>query len=173
MIEIERTFLAKELPSDLADYTSNEMIDVYIPKDAPHPVLRLRKKGSTYELTKKEVIVENDHSQFREQTIILTESEFNALFSQIEGKKLHKIRYEYPLPNGTAEIDVFQGALQGLVLVDVEFTSVDAKDTFAMPDFCLVDVTQSDFIAGGMLCGKSYVDIVEELAHFGYKLIHS
>ncbi len=37
-----------------------------------------------------------------------------------------------------------------------------------MPDFCLVEVTQEDFVAGGMLCGKSYEDIKADLDRYGY-----
>lgn len=38
-----------------------------------------------------------------------------------------------------------------------------------MPDFCLVDVTQEEFAAGGMLSGKKYQDIQNKLDQFGYK----
>lgn len=37
-----------------------------------------------------------------------------------------------------------------------------------MPDFCLADITQEDFIAGGMICGKTYADIESEVQRFGY-----
>ena len=40
-----------------------------------------------------------------------------------------------------------------------------------MPDFCLADVTQEVFIAGGMLCGKKYESIRVPLEHLGYKKI--
>lgn len=39
------------------------------------------------------------------------------------------------------------------------------------PDFCLVDVTQETFLAGGMLCGKRYADIEAGLDRFGYRKI--
>lgn len=38
-----------------------------------------------------------------------------------------------------------------------------------MPDFCLAEVTEEDFVAGGVICGKSYADIESELARFGYE----
>jgi CYTH domain-containing protein len=85
-----------------------------------------------------------------------------------EGKRVRKIRYYYPFEGRTAEIDVFQDELKGLILVDVEFENVNDKDSFGMPEFCLVDVTQEDFIAGGMICGKRYDDILEDLDGFGY-----
>lgn len=70
-------------------------------------------------------------------------------------------------------MDVFQDDLEGLVVIDFEFSSLEEKDRFQMPDFCLVDVTQEDFIAGGMLCGKTYKEIEENLNKFNYTKFHN
>ncbi|MBN1896355.1 MAG: hypothetical protein JW789_01345 [Candidatus Aenigmarchaeota archaeon] len=119
-------------------------------------------------MTKKTPIDGNDKSIQNEQTIILTKEEFLAL-SKLEGKRLEKVRY-FHNHNGTSiEIDVFSGDLAGLVLVDVEFNSENEKSAFRKPDFCLADVTQEDFLAGGMLAGNKYEDIAPKLAEFGYK----
>ena len=166
MIELERTYLAKELP-DLNNCKFKEIIDVYHPKSKPHPSLRIRKNGNKCEITKKEPI-NNDASHQEEQTIIITEEEFNEL-TKLEGKKVHKIRYYYDYNGKTAEIDVFQGPLKGLVLVDFEFESSEEKDSFEIPDFCLAEVTQEIFAAGGWLAGKSYEDIESDLKRFNYK----
>jgi len=168
MIELERTFLAKQLPAGIEKCKSKEIIDIYYPESAEHPVLRLRKDGNKYELTKKEPVKEGDASHQKEQTIMLTKEEFETL-SQLEGKRLEKVRYEYDYNGMTAEVDVFKGALEGLVLVDFEFSSHDKKGAFEMPDFCLADVTQEVFIAGGMLCGKKYDEIASKLAEFDYQ----
>ena len=169
MIELEKTYLAKELPKNLKECKSKEIIDVYIPKESEHPKLRLRKNGNKFELTKKEPVNEGDASNQREQTIILTETEFEALNKQIEGKRTHKLRYLYDYNERTAEFDIFQDKLLGLVVVDFEFEKIEEKDKFQMPDFCLVDITQELFIAGGIVCGKSYEDIKKSLEKFGYK----
>jgi hypothetical protein len=55
--------------------------------------------------------------------------------------------------------------------VDIEFEKEKDKDSFVAPDFCLKDVTQEKFIAGGMLAGKSYEDIEKNLKNLGYKKI--
>jgi hypothetical protein len=102
------------------------------------------------------------------ETVPLTADEFAAL-ATVEGKRTRKIRYEYPYRGIGAEIDVFQDHLAGLVVVDFEFSSPEEKELFSMPDFCLADITQEDFIAGGILCGKSYTDIQGELGRFGYQ----
>ncbi|MDD5177926.1 MAG: CYTH domain-containing protein [Candidatus Nanoarchaeia archaeon] len=167
MIELERTFLAKKIPDGLKNCKFKEIIDVYVPKSRRHPTLRIRKNGNKYEMTKKEPVTD-DASHQNEQTIILTEEEFNDL-SKIDGKKTHKLRYYYEHNGRTAEIDIFQGALKGLVVIDFEFKSMEEKNKFKMPDFCLAEVTHEEFLAGGMLCGKTFKDIEEEIKKFNYK----
>jgi CYTH domain-containing protein len=167
MIELEKTYLAKFLPLDLSNSDYSEMLDVYLPISSSHPHLRLRKRGDKFEMTKKTPVDKGDASRQLEQTIILEQDEFNALL-QVEGKRVSKRRYYLKRENRVIEVDVFQDALAGLVLVDVEFDSVEEKESFLTPDFCLVEVTQKDFLAGGMLCGKSYSDIEAELIKCGY-----
>ena len=171
MIELEKTYLAKSLPDNLKECKSKEIIDVYIPKSSVHPTLRLRKNGDKFELTKKEP-VDGDVSRQEEQTIVLTEEEFNDLDKHLDGKRVSKIRYFYDYEGRTAEIDVFQEDLTGLVVVDFEFTDPKDKDDFEMPDFCLADITPEEFIAGGMICGKTYEDIKEDLERFGYQKLN-
>ncbi|MEK7574615.1 MAG: hypothetical protein AAB511_00070 [Patescibacteria group bacterium] len=170
MIELERTFLVKFLPDNLSNYPSKEIWDNYIPDTDPHPVLRLRKLGEKYELTKKQPVAENDSSAQIEDTIILSALEFEAIHT-LPGKEVRKIRYYVPHLNGKAEIDVFQSNLTGLVLADFEFTSEQEKDAFIMPNFCLCEVTQEHFLAGGRLAGRSFSDIEPSLVKFGYTKI--
>lgn len=171
MLELEKTYLAKYLPEDLAKYEATEINDTYIPYDPrknPHPKMRIRRKGDRYEITKKTQMDVSDASAQEEQTMTLSAEEYAAL-APVEGRKIHKIRYEYPCGDLVAEIDIFQGGLSGLVVVDVEFDSLEEKELFSMPEFCLVEVTQEEFIAGGMLCGKRYEDIENGLKRFGYE----
>jgi CYTH domain-containing protein len=86
----------------------------------------------------------------------------------VEGKRVRKVRYYYEEEGVAYEIDVFQDALAGLVLIDVEFASLDEKARFVPPAWLGADVTQEEFVAGGMLCGKGYEDVAGELARFGY-----
>lgn len=172
MIEIEKTYLAKEIPSDLENCIFKEIIDVYIPKYIDHPNIRLRKNGDKFELTKKELVNDGDASHQTEQTIVLRESEFNTFNKQLEGKRVRKIRYNYNYNNRIAEFDVFQDELSGLVLIDFEFETLEEKDNFKMPDFCLADVTHEIFTAGGMICGKTYEDIKNDLKRFGYNKLY-
>ncbi len=167
-IELERTFLLKNVPENLKDCKSIEIFDIYIPQSISHPILRIRKKGDVFEITKKSPVDLNDSSEQSEETIPLTKEEFSD-FLKVDGKRLRKIRYYYPINNKTAEIDVFLDDLEGLATVDFEFDSVEEKKSFVMPDFCLADVTQEKGAAGGILAGKKYLDIQPILDKYGYK----
>lgn len=167
MEELELTYLARYIPKGLFMSPSKKIIDCYIPPEKEHPTIRLRKTGDKLELTKKEPIRGGDASHQLEQTIVLAQEEYEA-FSKISAKVAVKTRYYYPFDNKTFEIDVFEEKLKGLILIDIEFKDKKEKEKFIMPEFCLVDVTQKNFAAGGMLAGKNFQDIEKKLKTFGY-----
>lgn len=169
--ELELTYLAREIPADLANYPSKLIVDVYYPADRDHSRLRIRQRGDHYEITKKIIASGTDSSHQLEHTIELDEAEFLAL-TQAPGKRVAKRRYLYKYQGRTAEIDVFEGDLTGLVEVDFEFDNRDEQLDFQMPDFCLADVTQEAFAAGGKLAGKTYADIQPQLDSYNYHSLH-
>lgn len=168
--EFELTYLIKELPAGVLQSPSKEILDIYLPNTSEHPILRIRKSGDKYEITKKQPVSGTDSSHQIENTIPLTEEEFTELESLV-GKRVRKIRYYYTENDVVYEIDVFQDGLAGLVVADVEFSSNEEKDKFVPPAWVLADVTQEKFIAGGMVCGRSYEDIEEKLVELGYQKI--
>jgi CYTH domain-containing protein len=168
--ELELTFLAASVP-DLSQAHAVAMEDVYFPDDvALHPRLRLRHRGGSFEITKKLPVPGADSSQHTESTIPLTPSEYEAL-ARGHTRRIVKTRYHYDLMGQRAEIDVFDGGLAGLVLIDFEFESRYQLDGFVRPPECLADVTNEDFLAGGLLAGKTYDDIATDLARFDYRPI--
>lgn len=167
--ELERTFLAAALPSELGGINPQTVTDVYVPDSANHPILRIRQKGENYEITKK-APSKDDASEQIEQTIPLTKDEFSALV-KTSSKIVSKQRYKVSIDGHPAEVDVFKDKLKGLILIDFEFDSIEAKAAFVSPACCLADVTREEFIAGGMLAGKSYKDIEKDLAKFKYEKI--
>jgi adenylate cyclase len=167
-LEIEKTYLAKSFPvSDLTSLKSKKIIDVYIPGSFEKPTIRLRQNGDHFEITKKVQVNPSDASTHQEFTIPLSQEEFEAL--SLGGKVVEKTRYYFEVNGYDGELDVFDGELKGLVLVDFEFDSQDISSEFIAPEFCGADVTQEKFIAGKNLAGKAYADIEKELARFEYK----
>ena len=68
-IELERTFLLKNKPKGLNKCKFLEIIDIYLPAKVEHPILRIRKSGDRYAITKKEPISGTDSSEQSEKTI--------------------------------------------------------------------------------------------------------
>ena len=60
MLELERTFLAKYLP-DIFQCKNKKIVDICLPKNSKHPILRLRKSGSKPKLQK--ITIDNDQSK--------------------------------------------------------------------------------------------------------------
>jgi CYTH domain-containing protein len=98
-------------------------------------------------------------------TMYLTKSEYCVL-SQLFAKTLRKTRYNVP-PFG---IDVFDDALQGLILAEAEFDSAAAADTLAIPSFALCEVTSDARFTGGQLVGASRHDIEAWLLEYGVRI---
>lgn len=167
-LELELTYLAAAMPVELSSATPVVMEDVYFPEDPDvHAHLRLRAKNDHYEITKKVSVIEGDASAHIESTIVLDQDEYEAL-KKASARTIIKDRYQVKLDGHDAEVDVFKGKLAGLVLIDFEFTTYEEKESFIPPKVCLVDVTQEEFVAGGVLSGKSYEDIAGKLNSFGY-----
>ena len=157
MIEIEKTFLVRQLPNDLSKYKFQKIKQGYL-SPSPSP-LRIRQKGNKFELTKKIPLSPGDFSSANEINILLTEYEFNKLWPLVE-KSLEKTRYIIPLENNLiAELDVFEKELDGLYFVEVEFKSQLQMESFNPLDWFGRDVTQEDFSANVFLAGKSYSEI--------------
>jgi len=157
MIEIEKTFLVKQLPNNLSQYKSQKIRQGYI-SSTPSP-LRIRQKGDKFELTKKVPLKAGNFSSFNETNIYLTEDEFNKLWKLVE-KSLEKTRYLIPIKNNLiAELDVFEEKLEGLAFVEVEFKSQKEMDSFIPLNWFGKDVTQEKFAANVFLAGKSFKEI--------------
>jgi adenylate cyclase len=167
MLELERTYLLKAIPEWLSAYPHKDLLDIYIPLESDHALIRIRKHGDSMVIMKKELTHPWDLSSMEESVIHLTMEEFDAL-QQVPGKRIHKHRYYVPYQGLTIEIDVFQENLQWLIMADVEFSDEATKENFQMPDFCLTEITQDVTFAGGLLCGKLYEDISEKLASLWY-----
>lgn len=144
------------------------MLDIYIPENAGHPTMRIRKQGTKCVITKKQPD-KADASVQTEETLALSTEEYASLSRQVAGKRVGKMRYYYDHGGIQAEIDLFSGPLYGLGMADFEFSSTASMGGFSMPDYCLAEVSQLDTVAGGLLAGKNYEDIEEALHSFGYQ----
>ena len=133
-MEIERKFLLKNLPTDLASYPHKELEQGYLSTD---PVVRVRREGDDYILTYKS----SGLLSRREENLPLTAESYAHLIAKADGYVITKTRYYIPYNNYTIELDIFHGDLSALQLAEVEFDSEDAAKAFTPPDWFGEDVT--------------------------------
>ena len=136
-MEIERKYLVRRLPDDLSKYEAKKIAQGYLCTD---PVVRIRRSNDNYYMTYK-----GDGLMVREEyNLPLTREAYEHLLPKIDGLLIAKTRYLIPLTDRlTAELDVFEGVLSALTLVEVEFDSVEEANTFVPPEWFGEDVTES------------------------------
>ena len=140
-MEIERKFLVKDLPANLDSYPHSRLTQSYISRT---PVIRLRKIEKMEETSYVLTVKSGGLAVRQEFEIPLQKTEYERLFQKVEGRVLRKVRYLIPLEDGyTAELDRFEGELSGLLLVEVEFPTVEAMNAFKAPEWFGEDVSES------------------------------
>jgi adenylate cyclase len=169
--EKEVKYLLKTVPEGLEKCKSKKLVDIYIPRKEGHAAIRIRQQGDSFFITKKTPEIVDGVKVLNEETINIIGEDFNVFRSMKDAKILDKTRYYYPLGDNVVEIDVFSGKLNGLVLAEVEFSSIDALKAFEKPGFFLIDVTNQDFLAGGVLYKSSYAEIENRLKCLGYSAL--
>lgn len=136
-MEIERKYLLKKIPEDLSRFEAKKIEQGYL---CTSPVVRIRRSNDNYCLTYK-----GSGLMAREEyNLPLTEEAYAHLLPKIDGRLISKTRYLIPLENGlTAELDLFEGSLSPLCLVEVEFDSIEDANSFIAPEWFGEDVTNS------------------------------
>lgn len=166
-MEIEKKFLVKKVPEHLEQYEKREIEQGYL---CTKPVVRIRKSNEDYILTYKnnEGINENLCSMAsvcHEVELPLNKESYDHLKSKVDGFLVSKTRYLLPLQenagqNLTAELDIFHNQLKGLVMVEVEFSDVNAMEQFLPPDWFGEEVSQDKRYSNSYLSTiKSYEQI--------------
>lgn len=137
-MEIEKKFLVSECPA-LDDFKAEVVRQGYITSGEDSVEVRVRQKGKGYYITVKSrgTLARAEYETAVEQ------AQFETLWPATEGRRLEKTRYTGALEDGSAvELDIFEGHLAGLQLVEVEFASVEDAETFIAPDWFGEDVTE-------------------------------
>jgi len=151
VIEIERRFLVDVLPEPLPRPT--RILQGYL-MTSPAAV-RVRSADGTYTLTIK------SGSGVRRTEIerTLDAAEFDALWEVATDLRIEKRRHEVELDDGgTAELDLFDGALAGRRLVEVEFDDESAAAAFEPPAWFGREVTDDGRYTNASLSRHGWPD---------------
>ncbi|MFY2826301.1 CYTH domain-containing protein [Ruegeria sp. MALMAid1280] len=148
--EIERKFLVADLP-DLSGTEKAVVRQGYLTAPDDSTELRLRQKNDTYYLTLKGggalVRVEREAEISAEQ--------FDTFWPETDGRRVEKERFTGQLPDGRVfELDVFQGDLAPLRLVEIEFQTEAEAEAYTPPEWFGADVTADKRYKNKMMATK-------------------
>ena len=170
-LELERRYLLRELPSDLAEQANGWLIvDRYIVNTR----LRLRRmtemeSGMTmFKFGQKYRASSQSGVETTMTNIYLDEKEYHSL-SKLEAREIVKRRYRYV--NGGLEygLDVFEGELKGLILAEIECETEQECERLQTPSFSLREVTDDIFFTGGFLSKLTREEFEAGLAKWLYE----
>jgi adenylate cyclase len=137
-VEIERKFLVQQAPGRLDTHRSHRIEQGYLALADDGVEVRIRRYGRRAFLTIKSA---GERARLEEE-IEIDARRFGALWPLTEDRRIRKTRYLIPAPGGLKiELDVFQGALAGLVIAEVEFESAEAAAAFSPPPWLGREVT--------------------------------
>jgi CYTH domain-containing protein/CHAD domain-containing protein len=133
--EIERKFLVAEMPR--AESAAATIDQGYLALDERGEV-RLRRVDGELLLTAK-----SGHGEVREEVeVSIHPRAFEALWPLTVGRRVRKVRHYVPLGEGLrAEIDVYEGDLEGLRTAEVEFDSPEDAESFVPPPWLGEELT--------------------------------
>ena len=150
-MEIEKKFTVKRMPDGLGSYEYADIEQGYLLRG---PVVRVRRWNNDYILTYKQKTRESGSKTIvnLKEEFPLNKEGFYHLLEKCDGNVIKKRRYLIPLYDGlTAELDVFDGNLKGLVFAEVEFKSVAQAEAFVLPEWFDKDVTEDKRYSNGYL----------------------
>jgi CYTH domain-containing protein len=164
-LERERRFLLDQFPTGANVVQVRRITDRYI----DGTTLRLREQrddGLTmFKLTQKLSSPGSGAQQGFITNMYITGEEFQIL-SRLPALTLSKTRHSVP-PFG---IDVFETGLQGLILAEAEFDSVEEAEALIVPPFAVAEVSTDQRFTGGQIARASRKDVAMWLLEHGIRL---
>jgi CYTH domain-containing protein len=135
-VEIERKFLLDGLPPTMRYARRVPIRQGYIALDGDTEV-RVRITPNAAVLT----IKAGRGGVRMEEEVTLDRRQGDALWELTEGRRVQKTRRRVRIGTAEAEIDEYSGALDGLVVAEVEFADEEAARAFEPPDWFRHEVT--------------------------------
>lgn len=136
-VEIERKWLVLQAPADALAAPSERIEQGYLTIGSAGAETRLRRRGESCWLTVKSGVGVSR----AEHEVELTAAQFDALWPATEGARLVKRRHLVPSEGVLIELDVYEGALSGLLVAEVEFDDPWGAESFAPPHWFGLEVT--------------------------------
>jgi CYTH domain-containing protein len=163
--EFERRFILPDIPAGVSD--ERRISDLYLDGTrlrvrlvaTPGGVVLQRKLGQ------KRRIAEDDPTTIWHTSLYLNQAEYELLAS-LSGGTLIKTRWTIDVDRRRGAVDVFEGELAGLVLLEVDLVGFDDFHNFIPPTWVGTEVTTDETFTGGSLARLSAAEMTEILTSY-------
>ena len=146
-MEVERKYLLAAPPEGLDTHESGRLEQGYLALDPAGAEVRVRRKGAKHMLT-----VKTGAGLARgEEEVALDAADFDRLWPLTEGRRVEKERFRLGGGGNGVELDVYRGALDGLVVAEIEFDSDKESEEFDPPAWLGREVTGDERFANQRL----------------------
>jgi adenylate cyclase len=139
-VETERKFVVARPPEDLADWAAERLEQGYL---AVTPAVEVRVRRHGGEGGNARLTVKSAPGLSRvEEELELDPAAFARLWPLTEGRRVVKTRHAREVAPGVVlELDVYEGALDGLLTLEVEFADEEAAGAWTPPPWVEREVT--------------------------------
>lgn len=163
--ECERRFLLHEIPSGASE--PRLISDLYLEGTRLRVRLVAAQDGEVLErkLGHKRRTNPSDPTFTWHTSLYLDEAEYE-LVSSLPGRALTKTRWAVRLGDRRGSVDVFEGALANLVILEVDLGDKQEFDGFEPPAWLGPEVTFDETFTGGSLARLTTADLMEALQRY-------
>ena len=135
-IEIERKFLLRGVPLTMRFAAREPIRQGYVALDGDTEVrVRITPKRAVLTIKAGRGAVRT------EEEVVLDKRQADALWELTEGRRVQKTRRRVRVGDAVVEVDEYGGALDGLVVAEVEFADEAASRDFEPPSWFVREVT--------------------------------
>ena len=142
-LEIEKKWVIDKdkIPYDLSKADCFEIVQTYINYLPEIRVRQITYKGNTWYMMALKRWVNKDALTREESDFYITKEEYENTVGKGLDSTIYKKRYQFDVDGLTYAVDIFEGELEGLAYLEIEFESEELANAFETPDWVIKDVT--------------------------------
>ena len=142
-LEIEKKWVVDKdkIPYDLSKADCFDIVQTYINYLPEIRVRQITHKGHTWYMMALKRWVNSDALVREESDFYITKEEYENTVGKGLDSTIYKKRYQFDVDGLTYAVDIFEGDLDGLAYLEIEFESEELANSFETPDWIIKDVT--------------------------------
>ena len=142
-LEIEKKWVIDKdkIPYDLSKADCFDIVQTYINYLPEIRVRQITYKGDTWYMMALKRWVNSDALVREESDFYITKEEYENTVGKGLDNTIYKKRYQFEVDDLTYAVDIFEGELEGLAYLEIEFESEELANSFETPDWIIKDVT--------------------------------